>query len=701
MRRRNDEIEAAARSIAESLGLVPPEDPTRSRVEAAFVGKFHSQTEIQRQVGNSVRSGRSVLLVAPTASGKTEAAVMAGVETVMRNGGALLYLAPTRALINDLLGRMEGGFSSLGLTVVARHGEAHPTADALRSARAIISTLESLEVALEKREPWVDSIRFLVIDELHNIEGQPRGAQLRALVGRLERLVGTPIQRVAVSATVATPAAVARYWGPAGESLDIISQPDGRSRVVQVLAGDADWLRTWLGSSAPAKIIIFANSRRHCDELFTALSDASDHVLFVHYSNIEQSMRRETEASLRRLQRVAVIATSTLELGIDIGDLDAVVLADAPWSALAYVQRVGRAGRRAEVSHAVALTASDRGLLRLLATSSVPPGLSDDDGVAARFHSVAVQQTLCLMAGRRHGRIRVQHLEEAMEATGLLQGGEASDLLEHMRREGVLDFNTQLDAYRLADSTERLMSGPDRWGNFPEDRARWELRSKGKYLARVNVSGRPEIGRVLLFAGRFWAVRRLERGRLDLMPTGGVPDPMRTSYDDVAPIVPGLIADQMSAIASAKVDPVDADLTPPVKARLMLIRDAIAQALPANVLVNTQDQFRLLTFAGTRANLLLAAYLHASRADEVGIEVAEFDPRSLNGVTSDDVLKVASARWEWLSGRLAVTKWFPYLPANLRRDEVMTQLKGSGVGARLDALLARPATALTVPGLSL
>jgi hypothetical protein len=149
--------------------------------------------------------------------------------------------------------------------------------------------------------------------------------------------------------------------------------------------------------------------------------------------------------------------------------------------------------------------------------------------------------------------VRVVDIETAMEQTGLMQGGEALSLLEHLRREAVLDYGTQLDAYSLSVEGEQFMRGHDRWGNFPVDRARWELRTKGQILARVNVSGRPEVGSVLLFAGRFWSVVRMDRGKLHVNSAHPVPEPLRASYDDVAPLVPGRLANKMGDVLWGRV----------------------------------------------------------------------------------------------------------------------------------------------------
>jgi hypothetical protein len=131
------------------------------------------------------------------------------------------------------------------------------------------------------------------------------------------------------------------------------------------------------------------------------------------------------------------------------------------------------------------------------------------------------------------------------------------------------------------------------------------------------------------------------------------------------------------------------------------LREELSKAHAGNIILRGGERDRLLTFAGTRANLLFGAYLGASRVDELGLDFDGLRDEELRGAAVEDVVGAASARWEWLSARLAVTKWHPLLPVNLRRDEVMSQLIGPGVVARLTDTLRRPVTEVSAAGISL
>jgi hypothetical protein len=328
------------------------------------------------------------------------------------------------------------------------------------------------------------------------------------------------------------------------------------------------------------------------------------------------------------------------------------------------------------------------------------PSESDDDAVQPSFHSVAVQQTLCLIARQKQGRIRAEQIDDALADAGVLPSEGCLPILEHMRSSGVLEYLSALRAYRLSADRERLLDR-DHWGNFPVDRARWELRTHGRILARVNVTGAPDVGDVLLFGGRFWKISQVGRGTLHLQATQPVQDPLRATYDDAAPLVSGKTAERMGALATGREGTGDVGLQDAQQSRLDGLRDALSPHAGSLIAFPTPDGFRLATFAGTRANLLLATALDGHSADEVGVDLRGPDWEMLSGVTAEDVFGRAHRRWEWLARRLPMTKWAAMLPPRLARDEALSQLIGTGVNRRVADTLERPVAILDQVGFSI
>ncbi len=340
-----------------------------------------------------ILEGKSTLVVAPTASGKTEA-VLAPLLTLRAdrrwNGRpSILYVAPTRALINDLHDRLSRRLQGF-VTVGRRTGEFHET-----DVDVLLTTPESLDSMLARG--WLESgvhmlsgVNAIVLDELHLVAESYRGPQLLALLGRLEGRrprEATALVRSGLSATVAEPEKLATaYLGnnsvvckvPGGRELivDGFRSPDGipargsaldpivkRMKLVSAQKS-AEWIRdrilerrSELGATPRGehtKVIVFVRSRARCDRLAAELTAVmaqlpmSDRFqVFGHHGSLARRVREETEQAFKRETGNAVIvATSTLEVGIDIGDVNIVVLEGPPSSVGSLLQRVGRGNRR-------------------------------------------------------------------------------------------------------------------------------------------------------------------------------------------------------------------------------------------------------------------------------------------------------------------------------------------------------------------
>jgi len=675
-------------AIGEALGLSLPVDKAADRITGAFVGRYGGQNALQMRF-RATAADTSALLIAPTASGKTEAAAMAALDITYRTSRRILYVAPTRALINDIVLRLEPGFDALSLVLIGRHGEMHASSAREAEAKCIVTTPESLDAAFQRRPKWLDELGVVIIDELHVLDGTPRGAQLRVLLTRLSERAQSSVRVLAMSATVASPLAMAAWWGEESAPLAPVVARGGRSRDFDIALGGDGELRRWLSDGdAPAKVLIFTNSRRRSDEVFSRLDGASDRVLLVHYSSLESAYRKDVEFALRKLERVACVATSTLELGIDIGDIGAVALADAPWSSLSLTQRLGRAGRRDDSLTGRAFVEDDRAFVRLLACAHQTSEESDDDGVTPIHYSVGVQQAISLVGASTRGRVASGDLERAIKGIGVTRA--AVDLImAEMVDAGLLAPAQPTGSYQLTVPAERLLGG-DQWSNFPEDRARWELSVAGRRMARIGLPGRPEAGQVLRFAGRYWSVGRVERSVVHVKPTSPVPSPIEAVYGSTVPMVPAATAAMMRQVLVGDFQD-RTSLAETAARRLDYLRSEMAPTLTdgSPVLIREDGTHRVLTFAGTRANLLLMVSTGADEADDIGVTYSGRAPRSFDVDMAAHLAKAESA-YAVLARYLPITRWFEFLPEPLRRAEVMSWVTGPGVEEAIITTIRRP-----------
>jgi len=454
-------------TIAERLAL----KEQLPRAWPAFFERHGSFTAVQEAAMPALLAGHDALVVAPTAGGKTEAVLAPLVERYCTPtipgapvaqgpaGPTLLYIVPTRALVNDLAARLRGPLDTLNLRLAVRTGDR----DTLRTGRApdlLISTPESLDALLASRARLFANLRAVVLDELHLLDGTPRGDQLRVLLRRLRRLRAyaaangdapmEDLQVVGVSATVARPARVATRYCVAPR---IVTVGGGRALDVETLPLAADSvaeLRDYLGAFRARgwrKALAFCATRAEVESYAAALRERSPFgdAVYVHYSNIEAERRRETERRFAADAAALLFATGTLELGIDIGDIDVVLLIGPPGNPASFMQRIGRGNRRKGVTRVACFyrTPLEQRLFEALLTGATPPESASaplDDSAPDRdapFRpAVAVQQIFSLLKASPTGAVRGAELSALF--TGLLAPDDIDAILAELRRRDYL-----------------------------------------------------------------------------------------------------------------------------------------------------------------------------------------------------------------------------------------------------------------------
>jgi ATP-dependent Lhr-like helicase len=309
-----------------------------------------------------VRSGTDCVLVAPTAGGKTEAALFPLLSEMVEgnwSGTTILYVTPLRSLLNNIHSRVSAYCSWLGRTAGLWHGDIGQSER--RSMLAdrpdiLLTTPESIEAMLVSRrvdhERFLGSVRAVVIDELHAFAASDRGWHLLAVLERVERIAGRKIQRVGLSATISNPEAVGAWMQGSTEGRKPVavvredSSPMVSPEITLDYVGSMDNAATVISRlHRGAKRLVFAESRRSAEELAFLLRER-DVQTFVSHSSLSVDERRQSERAFAEANDTVIVATSTLELGIDIGDLDRVIQIDAPRTVSSLLQRLGRTGRR-------------------------------------------------------------------------------------------------------------------------------------------------------------------------------------------------------------------------------------------------------------------------------------------------------------------------------------------------------------------
>ena len=338
-----------------------------------FFERFGRLTAVQRAAIPPILDGRDVLVCAATASGKTEAACAPLIENFIGRSApwTILYISPTRALVNDLYARLAAPLARLNLRIERRTGDHHYHHRKMETApHVLLTTPESFDSLLcrgrgEYGRHILESVAAIVLDEVHLLYGTARGEQVRWLLERQRRLPrphengARRFQIVALSATLPDPERVRQAFLPAGQ---IITVAGGRE--IEAVAPDSatasveDALPAYLRSvSGKEKILVFANSRLRVDELAatlrTVVAPLGYHVR-AHHGSLDRREREQAEADMREREGIITVATSTLEIGVDIGDIDLIVLDGPPPNVSALLQRIGRGNRRTDVTRVLA-----------------------------------------------------------------------------------------------------------------------------------------------------------------------------------------------------------------------------------------------------------------------------------------------------------------------------------------------------------
>jgi ATP-dependent Lhr-like helicase len=331
------------------------------RLQEAIVARlgWTSLRPVQEEAGRAILEGMNAVVLAPTAGGKTEASMfpaLSGLVEEPTESLGVLYVAPIKALLNNQAERLGLYTEMVGLRRFVWHGDTSES-DRRRFIREpselLMTTPESLEVMLVSQR--VDAaklfadLRLLVIDEVHAVAGTDRGAHLMSVLERIRRLARHDVQRVGLSATVGNPEVILSWLQGTSERAGVVvnpPKPPSRRRLLVVHRPELAAIAEEAARSARGvKSLFFCQSRSTAEAVAGHMRRAGTTV-FVHHSAVSREERQIAEERFHHGSDACIVCTSTLELGIDVGDLDKVLQAEAPDTVSSFLQRMGRTGRR-------------------------------------------------------------------------------------------------------------------------------------------------------------------------------------------------------------------------------------------------------------------------------------------------------------------------------------------------------------------
>lgn len=586
---------------------------------------FTGLRPVQELASQAILDGDNCVVLAPTAGGKTESAffpLLSLMDEESWAGPSVIYLSPIKALLNNQEARLERYAALLGRRVFKWHGDV-----GARLRRAFVddphdilmTTPESLEVMLiSAKVParrLFAQLQAVVIDEVHAFAGDDRGAHLTSLLERLSRHCGRDLQRIGLSATVGNPQEILAWLqGTSRRSGRLVdpprpaSTPDVRLDYVGSLANAS---KVIAALHPGGKRLVFVDSRRRVEQLGELLT-AQGVSTFLTHSSLSADERHQAEQAFETGDNCVIVATSTMELGIDVGDLDAVLQVDAPPSVASFLQRMGRTGRRAGTRQnaTVLCTTSEElataaALLRLWKRGYVEPVEPERQA----FHVLA-QQLMALSL--QEGGVPVADWwawVAGAEAFAKTSADDRQQLLDHMLDQEILHLASgRLSLGAVGERLYGRRNFESLYAVFDAPRllrVQWGHNEIGSVDA-VFMQSMPEGGSFFL-AGKPWQVQHLDwsRGRCHVVPSSSG---KHLNWMGAPRFLPRVIAQEVREFILT--DGEDAWWSRRTCDELRNYRQEKAYCADAPMpLLSFGDRIEWYTFLGGRVNALLARVL--------------------------------------------------------------------------------------------
>ncbi|WP_280458876.1 DEAD/DEAH box helicase [Nocardia carnea] len=482
---------------------------------------------LQDEAVTPVLNGSDAILLAPTAGGKTEAAMfplLTRMQSERWTGISVLYICPLKALLNNLQPRLAEYAEWLGRSAMTWHGDVSQSVRGrIKRDRPdiLLTTPESLESMLVSESvdagELLNGLHAVVVDEVHAFAGDDRGWHLLAVLARLETLLGRRLQRVGMSATVGNPDELLGWLqGGATGPGRVVSPAVPGSAVTPDITVDSvgsveNAAKVIAALHAGEKRLVFVDSRRLAEELGAQLRQRAI-TTFVSHSSLSAAERRESEQAFAEARDCVIVATSTLELGIDVGDLDRVIQINAPRTVSSFLQRLGRTGRRPETTrNCLFLGITDQAVLDILGMLQCwSSGWVEPVVPTPEPRHIAAQQILAAALQTR--RVPLSGWQSAWGALPLF-GTDGQEIFDHLLTEGFLEYDAgsafigpeaekHFGRRHFMDLLAVFTAAPE----FTVFAGRQEIGTVGTTVLTDPIEG----PRILLLAGRSWQVTHID-----------------------------------------------------------------------------------------------------------------------------------------------------------------------------------------------
>jgi len=633
------------------------------RLQQAIVSRLGWTTlrPVQELAAEAILDGKNAVVLAPTAGGKTEAAMFPALSNLIEKpaeGVGVIYVAPIKALLNNQEERLGTYTDMVGLRRFVWHGDV-PDGEkrdfVKEPSELLMTTPESLEVMLlSPRVPLATlfaDLRMIVVDEVHAFAGADRGAHLMSVVERLRRHTRHDIQRIGLSATVGNPERILEWLGGSSQREGVVvippKVPSRRELSVALHDSEAGIAEDAARRAAGKKSIFFCQSRSLTEGVAERMRGKGTEV-FVHHGSVSKEERHAAEARFQLGSDACIVCTSTLELGIDVGDLDLVFQANAPSTVSSFLQRMGRTGRRdGQTTNMSFLCNEEEAVLQAVALVELArTGWVESVVTNRRCWPVLVHQLLALTL--QFGAISAERAWEQLHVVPDFAGIsrlEFDQLIEHMKKEDFLFESAGLLA--MGEKAEKVFGKK----NFIELYAVFS----SPILYKVETASRRQLGSLeqafvdrlvadmsaFLLAGRAWLVEHVSHEdrtvRVREAPRGAKP-----TWGGYIPQLLGFeLCQQMKRLLTE--DTLLPYLEPPAMKSLQARREDLGALLLRPMALQSDDDSVLWwTFAGGRINQTFKHALEWSHGWKVAAD--NFRLRIEGAGVTDETVRTAARK---------------------------------------------------------
>ncbi len=529
--------------------------------------KWESFRPIQNEaILHLINSPSDVILSAQTAGGKTEAAFLPIISQIADSGEnavKIVYISPLKALINDQFSRVESLCKNMDFPITKWHGDANQSKKTKLikdPAGILLITPESIESLFLNKTEYLKSLfgsmEYIVIDEIHSFIGNERGTQLRSLMNRLEDITGIHPYKIALSATISNIEDIAKWLNPdSPNSVKIIQDTNKPKETVGLIKCYARKPANKKSSSnnsgesnnseefsplkqdlfkviRQGKNLIFANSKmlleEYCDAMQTmALQNNLPNIFYIHHGSLAKNIREECEQLLKTQPNISVFCTGTLELGIDIGNVNRVLFLTPPFSVASMTQRLGRSGRKKNTRKEFRFFLEENALnensdwedkLRVQLIQSIAivelmiQGFSEPLNTATFDYSTFVHQILSYLG--QSGGANASELYHAIGETAFNHAFSKKDFIEILQ-----NLYAEKIIYQLADKTitldkagEKIVESYEFYAAFAAAKE-WKVLYNNREIGQLSETNSMflEEGANFLLAGKRWEIAELKK----------------------------------------------------------------------------------------------------------------------------------------------------------------------------------------------